>query len=216
MTAETKQSAKFITVEGIEGAGKSTIMKTLHKVLGQRQIDHVLTREPGGTPLAEAIRQNLLHTEGEVVHESTELLLMFASRAQHVHGLILPSLQAGRWVVSDRFSDASYAYQGGGRGMDLEWMSHLEGIAHPGLRPDLTILLDIDPSLGMKRIASRHAHDRIENENLQFFRRVREAYLTRAKESPDRFVVVDANRVLSKVKHDIIDLMNKWIDQHHG
>lgn len=216
MRSANKQSARFITVEGIEGAGKSTIMKTLHKVLGQRGIDHVLTREPGGTPLAESIRQNLLHTEGEVVHESTELLLMFASRAQHVHELILPSLEMGRWVVSDRFSDASYAYQGGGRGMSPEWIAHLEMIAHPNLRPDLTILLDIDPSLGMKRIASRHAHDRIENENLQFFRKVREAYLDRAKHSPERFVVIDANRVLSKVKHDTIDLMNKWIDQHHA
>ena len=204
-------SGHFITVEGIEGAGKSTAIRTIHQVLTLHHIDHVVTREPGGTPYAEQIRQLLLEKQGETVDKKTELLLMFASRAQHLSHLIEPALNRGQWVLCDRFSDASHAYQGGGRQLTHETIATLENIVHPKRQPDLTLLLDVSANLGLKRISQRSTHDRIEQEKIDFFRSVRTSYLDRAKQFPERFIIIDANRVLSKVKQSIKSVVEQFI-----
>mgnify|MGYP001498455602 CR=1 FL=1 len=207
-------AGRFITVEGIEGAGKSTAIKTIHQVLTEHHIDHIVTREPGGTPYAEEIRKLLLHKKGEPVDEKTELLLMFASRAQHLGRLIEPSLKDGRWVLSDRFSDASYAYQGGGRQLTDAVIATLEQVVHPNRQPDLTLLLDVSASTGLKRISQRTTHDRIEQEKIAFFKSVRTSYIHRANKYPHRFVIIDANMVLSKVKSAIKAAVKEFIANH--
>lgn len=210
-------AGRFITVEGIEGAGKSTAIKTIHQLLTQHHIDHVVTREPGGTPYAEEIRKLLLHKKGEPVDKKTELLLMFASRAQHLARLIEPTLKDGRWVLSDRFSDASYAYQGGGRQLTDETIATLEQVVHPNRQPDLTLLLNVSASTGLKRISQRTTHDRIEQEKIEFFKSVQTSYMNRANKYPQRFVIIDANRVLSKVKSSIKAAVEQFIaGQDHG
>jgi dTMP kinase len=168
-----------------------------------------VTREPGGTPVAEELRKLLLDTRNRGLCDTAELLLMFASRAQHVDELIRPKMKAGWDVVCDRFSDASYAYQGGGRKMGFELIESLEDIVHPGLQPDLTLLLDLPAQLGLERANRRGSPDRFENERMAFFHRVRKAYLRRAKLEPERFIIIRANQALSKVKADTIQALEE-------
>lgn len=194
----------FLTIEGIEGAGKSTVMQFIADYLRDCKIDLVTSREFGGTEIAEKIRHILLGHHAEIMHPNTELLLAFAARAQHVENLIIPSLNAGKWVLCDRFTDSSYAYQGGGRGLDINRIALLEQFVQNGLQPDLTVLLDVDPKLGFQRIAQKRGNlDRIEIEEIQFFQRVREAYLARAKQNAKRFRVVDANLTLEEVTRQV-------------
>jgi dTMP kinase len=184
---------RFITLEGIEGAGKSTLLQGLAETLQSRGIAVCATREPGGTPLAEDIRSLVLARRAEGVPAAAELLLMFAARAAHVAQRIEPALARGEWVLCDRFTDASRAYQGGGRGLDAAGIEALAGIAHPGLTPDLTLLLDLSPEAGLQRVRGRAAGgDRFEDEQLAFFARVRERYLQLARAEPRRIRVLDA------------------------
>lgn len=194
------ERGRFITIEGIEGVGKSTNMAYLVELIQERGITVVQTREPGGTPLAEDIRALLLAHSDENICEITESLLMFAARAQNVANTIEPALAAGHWVVCDRFTDASRAYQGGGRGLPMTTIEQLAAWVHPNLEPDLTLLLDAPVEMGMARAGHRGESDRIEIEQKEFFVRVRKIYLELAEEDPDRFAVVDASRPLDEVK----------------
>ncbi len=203
----------FITIEGIEGAGKSTAIKTVHEVLFQAKIDTILTREPGGTPMAEAIRQLLLAPNNqESVSTDTELLLMFASRAQHLAEVIRPALKNNQTVLCDRFTDATYAYQGGGREMPVDKIAQLESLVHGDLAPDLTILLDVPAAIGMDRVKRRgQGKDRIEQEEIEFFERVRACYLSLAEKHSQRFVMIDAQRPLLEVKSSLQQAMMKFL-----
>jgi dTMP kinase len=191
MTLSTQP--RLITLEGGEGAGKSTVLAALRGALEAAGIEAVYTREPGGTPLAEQIRGLMLDTHHEPAVAETELLLAFAARAQHVRATILPALQRGAWVVSDRFTDASYAYQGAGRGLDLDFIADLERRV-VGIRPALTLLLDVPVEVGLQRMRGRGAADRIEGERNDFFERVRQGYRDRAAAEPQRFEVIDASQ----------------------
>lgn len=201
-------NVKFITVEGIEGVGKSTCIAYISKYLMQKKIPLCVTREPGGTPIAEQIRQILLTRHTEIMADDTELLLMFASRAQHLTRVIKPALAAGKWVLCDRFTDASYAYQGGGRGVALERIAILETWVQHDLRPDLTLLLDAPVEQALMRMKHRAHPDRIEAEQQQFFQRVRDTYLLRAAKSPERYRVIDASVPLEKVELQI----QQWLE----
>jgi dTMP kinase len=192
-------TGKLITLEGGEGAGKSTVLAAVRELLGERGIDAVITREPGGTPAGEAIRRVLLDPELRGMSAEAELLLMFASRAQLVREIVQPALAQGRWVLADRFTDASFAYQGGGRGQPVARIADLERWAAADLKPDLTLLLDLPVAEGLKRANGRSAADRIEMENAEFFERVRAAYRQRAAAQPQRFRVIDASRTLDEV-----------------
>ena len=196
-------SGRFITVEGGEGVGKTTNMAFVETLLSDHGIDFISTREPGGTPLAEKIRALLLGLDTEELDPTAELLLVFAARAQHLTQLVKPSLNAGRWVICDRFTDATYAYQGGGRGLDTKLIAQLELAVQQELQPDLTLLLDIDPELGMQRARSRAALDRFELEELPFFHRVRTSYLERAQLQPQRYAIIDASAALENVQQNI-------------
>ena len=165
-------SGRFITLEGTEGVGKSTNLRFIESVLQQHRIVYQLTREPGGTPLAEQVRELLLANRDEVVADDAELLLVFAARAQHLEQVIRPALAAGHWVLCDRFTDATYAYQGGGRGLSKKLIGQLESIVQRGLQPDLTILLDLPVEIGLARASQRAALDRFENEQVTFFQQV--------------------------------------------
>lgn len=195
----------FITFEGAEGVGKSTQIRMAADYLHGRGIDVVVTREPGGTPMAEAIRDVLLTPRTEPVHETTELLLMFAARAQHLYSLIEPSLAAGRWVLCDRFTDATFAYQGGGRGVSLDCIAQLESLVQGSLRPDQIVLLDAPVEVGLARARHRGALDRFEQEASAFFDRVRQGYLQRAAADPARYHIVDAAQPLDAVSTDVTD-----------
>jgi len=190
---------KFISLEGGEGAGKSTLLAGLQKHLVEQGVALVQTREPGGTPLGEAVRAIVLDAARRDMTAEAELLLMFASRAQLVRECIEPALAAGKWVLCDRFTDASYAYQGGGRGVPKERIALLEQWATEGLTPDLTLLLDLPVATGRARAAGRGEADRIENEADAFFERVRETYRARAADQPQRFRVIDASLTPSQV-----------------
>lgn len=194
---------KFITVEGVEGVGKSTNLQAIQDFLAARGIRFIATREPGGTVLSEAIRSLLLQDGEEAMDETAELLLMFAARAQHLSRLILPALEQGTWVVCDRFTDATYAYQGGGRGIDKSRIASLESLVQGSLRPDLTIILDLDPAVGLARAAHRGELDRFEKERGEFFSRVRAAYLAIARQESKRCVVIDAGRPIGAVRADV-------------
>jgi len=196
-------TGRFITVEGIEGVGKTTNLEFIHQQLLSRGLDVVRTREPGGTPLAESIRELLLAPRNEPVAELAELLLMFAARAQHIEQCIRPALQRGAWVLCDRFTDATYAYQGGGRGLDQSRIAQLETFVQGGLRPDLTILLDLPARQGMARARARSMPDRFEAEAEVFFERVRDSYLQRAAAEPQRFAVIDAAPPLEQVQQAV-------------
>lgn len=190
----------FITVEGGEGVGKSTNIAFLEEHLKSRGVDLVVTREPGGTPLAESIRDLLLQVDTESISHTTELLLMFAARAQHIQEVIEPALASGRWVLCDRFTDATYAYQSGGRRIDSRKVQQLEQLVQGELRPDYTLLFDAPVDIGMARARGRGELDRFEQEQLDFFERVRRTYLKLAQESSGRFRVVDANQELAEVQ----------------
>lgn len=198
-----KSAAKFITLEGGEGVGKSTNLAYVENYLETRNIKYIVTREPGGTPLAEDVRKLLLSEREEAVDENCELLLVFAARAQHINQVILPNLLKGVWVLCDRFTDATYAYQGYGRGLSLDKISQLESLVQDGLRPDLTILLDAPVAQGMERVKQRGALDRFEKEQLAFFQRVRDGYLERASSQPERIKCVDASQSLTDVQSQL-------------
>ncbi len=202
---------RFITLEGAEGAGKSTSLEHARSVLSSAGLEVDVTREPGGTPGAEAIRQILLARDEEPISDVAELLLMFAGRSLHLENRIRPALEAGRWVLCDRFTDATWAYLGGGRGLPEEWIGHLEGWVQGGLQPDLTLLLDLDPAVGLARIAGRGDRDRFEMEQQAFFERVRRVYLDRAARDPGRFRVIDASRPVDAVREDIGNHLNEFI-----
>jgi dTMP kinase len=190
-------TGKFITIEGGEGVGKSTQIASLRDLLVARGLAVVVTREPGGTRRAERIRELLLETSDEAMPPVCELLLMFAARSTHIENVIRPALQRGIWVICDRFTDATYAYQGGGRGMNLDQIESLERWVQQDLRPDLTLLLDAPVEIGAQRAAARNEQrgitDRFEHEQRGFFERVRAAYLKRAAADPHRFAVIDAS-----------------------
>jgi dTMP kinase len=216
MTDHHITPGKFITLEGGEGVGKTTQLSVVQSTLQAAGIEVVMTREPGGTPRAERIRELLLARDSEPMPSSCELLLMFAARATHLHNVIRPALQRGDWVVCDRFTDASYAYQGFGRGLPLDHIQQLEGIVQEGLQPDMTLLLDAPVELGMQRAQQRSAAgvqqtDRFETEQLAFFERVRSGYYARATAHPHRFKVVDASLSLSEVSASIKNIMDQFI-----
>jgi len=201
---------RFITIEGGEGAGKSTAQTFLAEKLAAQGISVLQTREPGGTPLAESIRRNLLSVDEEAPVEMTELLLVFAARAQHLAKVIEPALNQGQWVLCDRFTDATYAYQGAGRGLSAELIGKLEALVQGDMRPDTVILLDMPPQIGLARAKARGVLDRFEREEQAFFERVRRAYLERAAAFPDRYVVVDAAQALSEVQKSLESVMTNW------
>ena len=197
----------FITLEGIEGAGKSTSVQFLAEYLRSKGVDFILTREPGGTEIAEKIRQIILAHHQEPMHPDTEMLLYFAGRAQHFNQVILPALQRGQWVICDRFTDASYAYQGGGRGISQEKIAALEQWVQGDLRPDYTLLFDVAVSIGLNRIKKNRVLDRFEVEKESFFERVRDCYLERARKEPKRFHIIDANQTPQEVAAQLEDFL---------
>ena len=210
----TVTTGKFITFEGGEGLGKTTNIPFVADYLQQHGIAVTTTREPGGTQLAEKIRQLLLDTNGESLSEQAELLLMFAARSQHIRHVIQPSLNQGRWVLCDRFTDATYAYQGGGRSIPTGAIAWLEQWVQAELRPDLTLLFDAPIAIGMARAAQRNgAADRFELEHLGFFERVRAAYLARAEQAPDRIKIIAADQPLPSVQADIRTVLDALIAQ---
>ena len=202
---------RLITLEGLEGVGKSTNMDFIQRKLKDAGIDVDVTREPGGTPLAENIRDLVLDTADEPLPDLCELLLIFAARSAHLENRIRPALDHGRWVLCDRFTDATYAYQGGGRGLPLEIIASLEDLIQSGLRPDLTILLDTPVEIGLQRIRERGGTDRFESQRLEFFQRAREVYLSRAQQEPERCVVVDASRPLAQVQDDLAKVIELYL-----
>lgn len=206
-----KQQARgrFITLEGLEGVGKSTHLEFVRGWLLARSVAVTVTREPGGTPGADEIRNTLLKVRSESFDPMAELLLMFAARALHVENVIRPALAAGTWVICDRFTDASYAYQGGGRGIPAPRIAALERMVLKGLKPDLTLLLDADVAVGMARVRGRGTLDRFEQEQGEFFKRVRRTYLARAKREPRRIRVVDAAGDVAAVQADIAALLER-------
>jgi dTMP kinase len=201
---------RFITLEGGEGAGKSTLVTAARQALESLGREVVVTREPGGTDLGEAIRALVLERRAQDMGADTELLLMFAARAQHLQEIIRPALASGRWVVCDRFTDATYAYQGGGRVVDAARIEVLEHWTQGGLRPDLTLLLDVPVELGLARASHRGAPDRFESEQRAFFERVRSAYLERARREPARFRIIDAAEPLERVSAVLRDVLARY------
>lgn len=209
----TQTIGRFITVEGTEGVGKSTNIRYLSNLLRQQGIEVVLTREPGGTPLAEELRALLLEPREEKVGQDTELLLMFAARAQHINNVIRPALERGAWVISDRFTDATFAYQGGGRGIEVDTIRTLETLVQHGLHPDLTLLLDLPVELGLQRASARSEPDRFEQEKLDFFDKVRAAYLSRAEQEPQRFAIIDASQTIPDVQQQIQQALERFLER---
>ena len=203
----------FITFEGIDGAGKSTHVAWSANFLQAQGIALTLTREPGGTVLGEKLRELLLATQAPI-HPETEALLMFSARRQHLEEVIRPALARGDCVLCDRFTDASFAYQGGGRGVEKRKLATLEAWVHPDLQPDLTVLFDVSAEVGQERVARIKSPDRFERENAAFFVRVRDAYLDRMKQSPHRFVRVDGTRPIADVqeelKQELLAALSKW------
>lgn len=198
-------SAKFITLEGIDGAGKSTHLNWLAERLRAQGKNVLVTREPGGTPLGEALREILLH---QSMHLETEALLMFAARREHLDKVILPALEQGIWVISDRFTDASFAYQGGGRGLDETKLKILEMWVQQDLQPDLTLLFDVPLEISRQRLATNVSLDRFEQEKQDFFQRVRDAYLKRAAQFPQRIRVIDSGRPVGKIQVDLEKILS--------
>jgi len=214
---------KFITLEGGEGVGKTTNLAFIGDYLQQHNIDVVVTREPGGTELAEKIRQLLLDNKSEAISETAELLMMFAARAQHIKHVIEPALAHGKWVLCDRFTDATYAYQGGGRNMKISTITWLENLVQGPLRPDLTLLLDAPVEIGIARVRKRGAFDRFESEKISFFDNVRRAYLLQADLYPERIKLIKANQPLTDVQRAIVDVLRTLLGNcacsastHHG
>ncbi len=202
---------KFLTIEGVEGVGKSTNLESIKQILESESINFIATREPGGTLIAEKIRTLLLEHHQEKLCELSELLLVFAARAQHIEVVIKPALEAGTWVLCDRFTDATYAYQGGGRGLNSNTISELENLTQGTLRPDFTLILDLDPEIGLSRAKNRGELDRIELEKTDFFKKVRASYLDIAKREPERCKVVDASRSIEVVSNDVTEYLMTFI-----
>ena len=202
---------KFITLEGGEGVGKSTNLTFIKEYLQQHNISVVVTREPGGTVLAEKLRQLLLDKNSEVISDQAELLMVFAARAQHIKHVIEPALAKGEWVLCDRFTDATYAYQGGGRNMRISAIEWLENMVQGNLRPDLTLLLDAPVEIGIERARSRAAFDRFESEKISFFEQVRRAYLLQAELNPERIKLIKANQPLVDVQRALIEIISTFL-----
>jgi dTMP kinase len=202
---------KFITLEGSEGAGKSSALAAIEQWALQVGLELVVTREPGGTPLAEKLRDLLLDKSNTTMSPDAELLLMFAARAQHVNELILPCLAQGKWVVCDRFTDATYAYQGGGRGIAQQRIAQLETWVQGDFRPDLTLLLDLPVAEGLARAGQRGKPDRFEQENLDFFERVRQVYQERARELAQQYRLIDASKPMDKVREQIHHVLTRYL-----
>ncbi|MBF2759926.1 MAG: dTMP kinase [Ectothiorhodospiraceae bacterium AqS1] len=207
----SRPCGRFVVLDGIEGTGKTTQIKALVERSGEfGAVDPLLTREPGGTPLGESLRALLLDAQREGMDPIAELLLIFAARAEHIAKRIRPNLEAGRWVFCDRFTDASFAYQGAGRGIGFERIEMLERAVQGSFRPDLIVILDLDPQEGMARAGRRErAADRFEREPLDFFRAVREGYLARAKADPDRYLVIDATAAKEEITARVIDFIRE-------
>lgn len=199
---------KFITLEGIDGAGKSTHLGWMRDWLREMAIEHVITREPGGTPLGEKLRELLLHHD---MHLETETLLMFAGRREHIAEVILPALQSGAWVVSDRFTDATFAYQGGGRGLGIERIEVLEHWVQSGLQPDLTLLFDVPLEVSSERLAKTRVLDRFEQEQQDFHQRVRNCYLERARRDPARIKLIDSTRPIDVIQQQLALLLQELV-----
>ena len=196
---------KFITIEGVEGVGKSTNIAVLEELLRDRNIEFVRTREPGGTEFAEKLRCLLLDNAGSNPATLSELLLIFAARADHLEKLIAPALELGKWVICDRFTDATFAYQGGGRGLPREAISALQSLVQGKLRPDLTIILDLHPEIGLERVRIRGKLDRIEQETIDFHVRVRNSYIETARREPGRCILIDASADAGTVQQALRD-----------
>lgn len=205
------QQGLFITMEGVEGAGKSTLMSYVAEIFSQAGNAVLQTREPGGTKTGEQIRNILLDKNNVAVTDDTELLLMFAARAQHISEVIQPALSSGKVVLCDRFTDASYAYQGGGRGIESSRIQILEDWVQQGLNPKLTLLFDIDVEMGLRRASKRSEADRFEQEEISFFERIRTCYLERAKNDPERFRIIDAAQSFDHVKQQIQDILKEYL-----
>lgn len=201
-------SGKFITLEGGEGAGKTTCLKHVEKRIKDAGINLCVTREPGGTRTGEKIREILLDRGNFDILDDTELLLMFAARAQHLNELIRPTLAADSWVLCDRFTDATYAYQGGGRQIECARIAELEQWVQQGLKPDLTLLLDLPVEIGLQRAGERSTPDRFESENIAFMERMRSSYLDIARQEPERVKIIDSSQALEDVLLQIDDVMN--------
>ena len=202
----------FISLEGSEGAGKSTSLRFIKSWFEDKGIAPVMTREPGGTPLAEEIRELLLATRTEKVTSDTELLLMYASRVQHCQHYIMPELAKGNWVISDRFNDASFAYQGTARGLDIKRITELDHWCLQDFKPDLTLFLDISVELGLKRASLRSTPDRFEEEDIKFFEAVRRGYLLRAENEPERIKIIDASGSIEQVQTRIKAVLEAYVD----
>ncbi len=211
MKQQTGNQGKFITLEGSEGCGKTTNMEYIEQLLNGAGIELVITREPGGTPLGETLREILLDSNQTAMSEDTELLLMFAARAQHLHEKIQPALDAGKWVLCDRFVDATYAYQGGGRGISPQRITTLDRWVLDSFKPDLTLYLDISVEQGLKRAEARAEFDRFEREKIDFFERVRSGYLDRVAADSDRFRVIDAGKPLEEVQRSIKTHIDQFV-----
>ncbi len=207
----SQTTGRFITIEGTEGVGKSTNIEFIDAFLKERGIDLCLTREPGGTPLAEEIRELLLAPREEAMCDDAEILLVFAARAQHINQVIRPKLENGQWVLSDRFTDATFAYQGAGRGICWDRIQQLETYVQGELRPNLTLLLDMPVELGMERAKLRSAPDRFEQEKQAFFEKVRQGYHHRMRAEPDRFALIDASQSLPRVQAQIATALEKHL-----
>ncbi|MFN3165196.1 MAG: dTMP kinase [Pseudohongiellaceae bacterium] len=205
------KQGKFITIEGVEGVGKSTQLEFLQEHLRSLNIDFILTREPGGTFYSEQIRNVLLKINEESLDPVAELLLIFAARAQHLGKLIKPTLAKGTWVICDRFTDATYAYQGAGRNLGRELVAQLETLVQGELRPDLTLILDLDPEIGLQRATERGELDRFETEQLDFFNRVRAAYLELAASASERYRVINAGRDVAAVRSELVASVDDWL-----
>jgi len=207
-------NGKFITVEGVEGAGKSTAIAFIKQSIIDHNKELLVSREPGGTDIGEQIRALLLDPQNQALLPDTELLLMFAARAQHIKQLIVPALNAGKWVLCDRFTDATYAYQGAGRGLEYAKIALLETFVQNDLRPDLTILLDISPELGLQRVLQRGSLDRFETEKIQFFERVRQCYLERLESFPNQYSIIDASQSKIDVQKQIENVLHHFIEKN--
>lgn len=207
---------KFLTIEGTEGVGKTTNIEFIKQWLDGNQISFVSTREPGGTPLAEEIREVLLCNRDEKVCSKAELLMMFAGRAQHIDQVIEPHLARGNWVLCDRFTDATYAYQGAGREMGSELIAQLETMVQGSMRPDLTLILDVPVELGLERAGKRSEPDRFELEKNDFFNRVRQTYLRMAENNPQRYKIIDASLSLDDVQQQIADNLSRFLQDNQN
>ena len=202
------ERGKFITIDGVEGAGKSTQIEFICEYLKAKGVNVILTREPGGTDVGEKIRALLLSNSTGKMHADTELMLMFAARNEHIQNKIMPALGRGDWVLSDRFTDSSYAYQGGGRGLDMERITQLESWVVQDFTPDMTLLLDVPVEVGMSRVEARGKKDRIEMEKMDFFDRVRQAYIARSEKFPDRIKLIDSSQTIEHTTKQIGEILD--------